>query len=80
VFEPHDTEIAGEGNGQVAEGSSDGNPYNDVIQQTDMASQIEIWRQQAAKISDSAGILAGGGGSARRTKGVINGAYGLWYR
>ena len=34
VFEPHDTEIAGEGNDQVAvEGSSDGNPYNDIIQQ-----------------------------------------------
>jgi hypothetical protein len=77
VLEPHDSEIAGEGNDQAAvEGSSDGNPYNDIIQQTDMESQMENWRQQAAEISDSEGILAGGDGSARKKKGVINGAYG----
>ena len=77
MLEPHDSEFAGEGNDQAAvEGSSDGNPYNDIIQQTDMESQMENWRQQAAEISDSAGILAGGDGSARKKKGVINGAYG----
>jgi hypothetical protein len=78
MFEPHDSEIAGEGNDQVAaEGSSDGNPYNDIIQQTYVESQMENWRQQAAEISESAGILAGGDGSARKKKGVINRAYVL---
>jgi hypothetical protein len=41
-----------------------------------MESQIENWRCKATEISASAGILAGGDGSARKKKGVINGAYG----
>jgi hypothetical protein len=37
MFDSLDSELAGEGNGQVAvEGSSDGNPYNEIIHQTDM--------------------------------------------
>ena len=75
MFDSLDSELAGEGNGQVAvEGSSDGNPYNEIIHQTDMESQTKSWRQQAGEISDSAGILAGGDGSARKKKGVTNGA------
>ena len=77
VFEPHDSEIAGEGNDQAAvEGSSDGNPYNSIIQQTDMESQLENWRRKAKEISASAGVLAGGDGPARKKKGVVNGACG----
>ena len=41
-----------------------------------MDSQIELWRQKAASMGGSAGILAGGDGSAKKKKGVINGAYG----
>ena len=41
-----------------------------------MESQVAKWRAQAAAISDSAGILAGGDGSARKKKGVINGVHG----
>jgi hypothetical protein len=37
-----------------------------------MELQVEKWRAQAAAISDSAGILAGGDGPARKKKGVIN--------
>jgi hypothetical protein len=65
MFDPYDSETAGEGNDQLeVDGSSD------------MESQVAKWRAQAAAISDSAGILAGGDGSARKKKGVINGAYG----
>jgi hypothetical protein len=42
----------------------------------DMDSQIEQWRQKAASMGGSAGILSGGDGSAKKKKGVINGAYG----
>ena len=35
-----------------------------------MESQVSKWRAQAAAISGSAGILAGGDGSARKKKGV----------
>ncbi len=66
TFDVHDTEIAGEGNGESLV-AMDG---------TDMDSQIEIWRQKAAAMGGSAGILAGGDGSAKKKKGVINGAYG----
>ena len=61
MFDPCDSEIAGEGNDQMeVDGSSD------------MELQVEKWRAQAAAISDSAGILAGGDGPARKKKGVIN--------
>jgi hypothetical protein len=33
---------------------------------------MENWRQQAAELGASAGILAGGDGSARKKKGVTN--------
>jgi len=66
TFNVYDTEIAGEGNGEAAV-AMDG---------PDMDSQIEQWRQKAASMGGSAGILAGGDGSAKKKKGVINGAYG----
>jgi hypothetical protein len=40
-----------------------------------MESQVEVWRTQARGISTTAGILAGGDGSARNKRGIINGAY-----
>jgi hypothetical protein len=77
MFDPLDSELAGKGNDQATvEGSSDGSPTNELICQTDMESQMESWKEQAEAISDSAGILAGADGSARKKKGVINGAYG----
>ena len=66
TFNVYDTEIAGEGNGELAV-AMDG---------SDMESQMEIWRQKAASMSETSGILAGGDGSAKKKKGVINGAYG----
>jgi hypothetical protein len=66
TFDPYDTEIAGEGNDEAAV-EMDG---------ADMDSQMELWREKAASMGGSAGILAGGDGSARKKKGVINGAYG----
>jgi hypothetical protein len=42
-----------------------------------MESQMEAWRTTQAKdISATTGILAGGDGSARKKRGIINGAYG----
>ena len=62
TFDIYDTELAGEGNGESAV-AMDG---------TDMESQMELWRQKAASMSGSAGILAGGDGSAKKKKGIIN--------
>jgi hypothetical protein len=72
-FDPLDSDIAGEGNAQEFVVSYDNHT---IIPQTDMKSQVESWQEQARKISATAGILAGGDGSARKKKGVINGAYG----
>jgi hypothetical protein len=66
TFDLDDTEIAGEGNDEIAV-AMDG---------TDMDSQMELWREKAASMGVSAGILAGGDGSAKKKKGVISGAYG----
>jgi hypothetical protein len=44
----------------------------------DMESQMDSWQEQAKEISTAAGILAGGDGSARKKKGVINGALYGW--
>jgi hypothetical protein len=41
-----------------------------------MDSQMELWREKAASMGGSAGILAGGDGSAKKKNGAINGAYG----
>ena len=68
-----DSDLAGEGNAQEFAVSYE--KPRVIIPQTDMESQMESWQEQARKISATAGILAGGGGSARKKNGVINGTY-----
>ena len=58
TFDPYDTDIAGEGNDEAAVEMDGAN----------MDSQIELWREKAASMGGSAGILAGGDGLLGKRK------------